>query len=323
MQPATSMSRLANCAPTKNSGWVASTSRPARAPARRPALRRSVQRQRAAQQAPQQRRQPRRPLVIAEHGQRGGGDPVEQRRLVEIGQAVQRGREPMARTQHFPGDADIAAFVGQGQRPQPQRAGEPDQQRSPCWRAMLPAGRARPGCGHCRCPSEGRYVGVAWEMLRSGDWLTPTLDGQPFFHKPPLFYWITASSLSVFGLHEWAGRLASLIGACAAAIAIALFMRRWRGLPAARASLLVLAHAAGVLRRGAVRQSLDARRPAASASPSCCWRTWRCARIGTSPPGSHCMGRTWLLGRPAGQGADRRAAPGAGDRRVAAADVAG
>ena len=40
-------------------------------------------------------------------------------------------------------------------------------------------------------PDEGRYVGVAWEMMRSGDWLTPTLDGLPFFHKPPLFYWIT------------------------------------------------------------------------------------------------------------------------------------
>src|SRR4051794_21568336 len=35
-------------------------------------------------------------------------------------------------------------------------------------------------------PDEGRYVGVAWEMLRSGDWLTPRLDGLPFFHKPPL-----------------------------------------------------------------------------------------------------------------------------------------
>ena len=25
-------------------------------------------------------------------------------------------------------------------------------------------------------PDEGRYVGVAWEMLRSGDWFTPTLE---------------------------------------------------------------------------------------------------------------------------------------------------
>ena len=44
-------------------------------------------------------------------------------------------------------------------------------------------------------PDEGRYVGVAWEMLSSGDWLTPTLDGLPFFHKPPLFYWLTALAL--------------------------------------------------------------------------------------------------------------------------------
>ena len=28
-------------------------------------------------------------------------------------------------------------------------------------------------------PDEGRYVGVAWEMLRSGDWLTPTLSKPP------------------------------------------------------------------------------------------------------------------------------------------------
>src|SRR5450432_551296 len=46
-------------------------------------------------------------------------------------------------------------------------------------------------------PDEGRYVGVAWEMLRSGDWITPTLDGLPFFHKPPLFYWITATALDL------------------------------------------------------------------------------------------------------------------------------
>ncbi|MEY4467341.1 MAG: hypothetical protein RIR21_1134, partial [Pseudomonadota bacterium] len=29
-------------------------------------------------------------------------------------------------------------------------------------------------------PDEGRYAGVAWEMVRSGDWLTPTLNGLPY-----------------------------------------------------------------------------------------------------------------------------------------------
>ena len=45
-------------------------------------------------------------------------------------------------------------------------------------------------------PDEGRYVGVALSMLHSGDWLVPRLDGLPFFHKPPLFYWISATAIA-------------------------------------------------------------------------------------------------------------------------------
>lgn len=90
-------------------------------------------------------------------------------------------------------------------------------------------------------PDEGRYVGIAWEMLRSGNWLVPTLDGLPYFHKPPLFYWITGTSLSVFGINEWASRLAPLLGALAGAFALYRFALRWAGESSARLSLLVLA----------------------------------------------------------------------------------
>jgi 4-amino-4-deoxy-L-arabinose transferase-like glycosyltransferase len=90
-------------------------------------------------------------------------------------------------------------------------------------------------------PDEGRYVGVAWGMLTSGDWLTPHLNGLPYFHKPPLFYWITASSLAVFGPHEWAARLAPLLGASLGAGAVYLFARRWFGDRVARLALLALA----------------------------------------------------------------------------------
>ena len=69
-------------------------------------------------------------------------------------------------------------------------------------------------------PDEGRYAGVAWEMLRSGDWLVPRLNGLPFFHKPPLFYWISAAAMSVFGVSEWPARLPSLIGATFAAAGV-------------------------------------------------------------------------------------------------------
>lgn len=89
-------------------------------------------------------------------------------------------------------------------------------------------------------PDEGRYVGVAWEMMRSGDWLTPTLNGLPFFHKPPLFYWITAASMSVLGAHEAAARAASLLGALLGAMSLYLFVRRWSGERAARLALVAL-----------------------------------------------------------------------------------
>ncbi|MER1967677.1 glycosyltransferase family 39 protein [Castellaniella sp. GW247-6E4] len=71
-------------------------------------------------------------------------------------------------------------------------------------------------------PDEGRYVGVAWHMLESGDYLTPMLDGMPFFHKPPLFYWLTASSLALFGANAWAARLCSVL---AATVLVTLFHR--------------------------------------------------------------------------------------------------
>ncbi|MGJ7529285.1 ArnT family glycosyltransferase [Variovorax sp. GB1P17] len=76
-------------------------------------------------------------------------------------------------------------------------------------------------------PDEGRYASVALSMLHSGDWLVPRLDGLPFFHKPPLFYWIGAAAMAVTGPVEWAARLPSLLGGGVAASALFLFLRRW------------------------------------------------------------------------------------------------
>jgi 4-amino-4-deoxy-L-arabinose transferase-like glycosyltransferase len=89
-------------------------------------------------------------------------------------------------------------------------------------------------------PDEGRYVGVASEMLWSGNWLLPTLDTLPYFHKPPLFYWLTAASLGTFGLNAWAARLSSLVAATVCALSLYHFLWRWRGHAHARVALLVL-----------------------------------------------------------------------------------
>ena len=90
-------------------------------------------------------------------------------------------------------------------------------------------------------PEEGRYVGVAWEMLRSGDWIVPTQNGLPFFHKPPLFYWLTAASMQVFGPTAAAARFAPLLAALVAAFGFHAATRRRAGASIAGAALVVLA----------------------------------------------------------------------------------
>lgn len=89
-------------------------------------------------------------------------------------------------------------------------------------------------------PDEGRYVGVAWDMVRFDSAWTPLLNGLPYFHKPPLFYWLNEYSFLLFGAHEWAARLPSILIGWATAMALFLFVRRHRGPQIGLASLLVL-----------------------------------------------------------------------------------
>jgi len=56
-------------------------------------------------------------------------------------------------------------------------------------------------------PDEGRYASIAREMLDSGDWITPRLNGLKYFEKPPLQYWATAGAFALFGVDEWSARL--------------------------------------------------------------------------------------------------------------------
>lgn len=48
-------------------------------------------------------------------------------------------------------------------------------------------------------PDEGRYADVASEMLITGDWVTPRLNGYKFFDKLPLHYWGSAISMAILG----------------------------------------------------------------------------------------------------------------------------
>jgi 4-amino-4-deoxy-L-arabinose transferase-like glycosyltransferase len=56
-------------------------------------------------------------------------------------------------------------------------------------------------------PDEPRYASIGREMARSGDWVTPRLDGSGWFEKPPLLYWMTGAATRLRFRDEWAARL--------------------------------------------------------------------------------------------------------------------
>jgi 4-amino-4-deoxy-L-arabinose transferase-like glycosyltransferase len=56
-------------------------------------------------------------------------------------------------------------------------------------------------------PDEGRYAEIPREMVATGDWVTPQLDGVDYFEKPPLMYWAVAACLEAFGPSEGSLRL--------------------------------------------------------------------------------------------------------------------
>lgn len=113
---------------------------------------------------------------------------------------------------------------------EPALTGLPGGRRSPCWQLGVLALwlLATLGWRPLMLPDEGRYAGVAREMLR-GDLLVPTLNGLPFFHKPPLFYWLDMAALQLVGDHAFGARFASLVGAWLMGMGLLLAIRHWHG----------------------------------------------------------------------------------------------
>ncbi len=89
-------------------------------------------------------------------------------------------------------------------------------------------------------PDEGRYGDVGRWMLRSGDWLTPRIDGLPFFHKPPLLYWLEGMAMGLAGVHPWVARLVPAVHAWLMVLATQRYTLRYLGRAVADRAALML-----------------------------------------------------------------------------------
>ena len=68
---------------------------------------------------------------------------------------------------------------------------------------------------------EARRALVTGEMVLSGDYITPTINGEPYLNKPPLYNYIVAGYFKMFGNYSmFAFRLQCIV-------AVLLSGRRW------------------------------------------------------------------------------------------------
>ena len=75
---------------------------------------------------------------------------------------------------------------------------------------------------------EPRRALVALEMMLSGNYVVPTLNGEAYFNKPPLFNWLLAVSFGFWGEEsEWAIRFPVVISVIGFALSIYHYSRRY------------------------------------------------------------------------------------------------
>lgn len=78
-------------------------------------------------------------------------------------------------------------------------------------------------------PDGGRYAEIPREMAATGDYLTPHLNGVKYFEKPPLFYWMQAASIKIFGVNDFAVSIVNALLAIGCALFIYITGRKLYG----------------------------------------------------------------------------------------------
>src|SRR5579872_5227919 len=94
-------------------------------------------------------------------------------------------------------------------------------------------------------PDEPRYASVARAMARTGDWITPRLDGEPWFEKPPLLYWMSGAAFRTGLSADLAPRLPVALMAVAFLIFYWWILNREFGCLVAWFAVLILGSSVG------------------------------------------------------------------------------
>jgi hypothetical protein len=76
---------------------------------------------------------------------------------------------------------------------------------------------------------EINFAESAREMIVTGDYVTVQIDFEPFWEKPPLFFWMQVLSMKFFGINEFAARFPNFLCGIASLSVLYLLGRRLYG----------------------------------------------------------------------------------------------
>jgi 4-amino-4-deoxy-L-arabinose transferase-like glycosyltransferase len=121
--------------------------------------------------------------------------------------------------------------------------------------------------------TEARYAEIARKMLDMGNWLTPMIDvGVPFWGKPPLSMWLSATGQALVGVGEFGARL----GPFFATLVVLGLLVGWRAGLGRVAALVLLSSPLGFIASGAVMTDM-AMVAGTTLSMAAFWRGWLAA----------------------------------------------
>lgn len=91
-----------------------------------------------------------------------------------------------------------------------------------------------------------QYASISREMLERNSFLQIFDQGQDYLDKPPLLFWLSACSMKIFGIHDWAYRIPSLLVLLAGLYATGKLASLYYSKDIARLSVMILASSQAV-----------------------------------------------------------------------------
>src|SRR5512143_854370 len=88
---------------------------------------------------------------------------------------------------------------------------------------------------------EGMHAATSKDMVLTGDWVTPKVNGKNFYDKTALFNWMVAAAFEAFGFTEFAARFPAAVLGLAIVLLTYFFGRQLFGRAAGFLAAAVLA----------------------------------------------------------------------------------